>query len=63
MKAKRCDLILAIYGDLDHAHKWCERYNKEWAWLGLEAQVWAYWGSKPLYEVNDQTCGVLRTHH
>ena len=52
-KARRGDLILAIYGSLDHANRWCERYNNEWAWLGLKATVWAYWGSKPLGVMKD----------
>ncbi len=52
-KHRRGDLILAIYGNLDHARRWCERYNQEWAVLGLKATVWAYTGSKPMGVVND----------
>jgi hypothetical protein len=51
-KQRRGDLILAIYGCLDHAKRWCDRYNAEWKFLDMVATIWAYKGSKPLYKVN-----------
>ncbi len=52
-KSRRGDIILAIYGNLDDARRWCERYNKEFSHIGLHATVWAYLGTKPLFEVQD----------
>lgn len=52
-KRRKGDLVLAIYGDQRHADRWCERYNREFGVIGLTATVWAYKGSKPLYQVTD----------
>lgn len=39
---------LCIQGNREHAERYCERFNKEWAWLGIVAEVWAYLGSRPI---------------
>ncbi len=50
-KAMRGDLRLAIFGDLQYAARYCERYNKEFAFLELKAEIWSYFGSKPCAKV------------
>lgn len=58
---------LAIYGSHRMAVAYAEQYNKEWAWLGLVVEVWAYWGSKPLGLAPDEWDGLkppgLDTQH
>jgi len=46
----RRKLRLAIYGDHRMAVQYRNRYNAmpESLYLGLKAEIWAYWGSQPV---------------
>lgn len=46
-KRRRGDLILAIYGDLRMAEHYRDKYNAMMAEVGLKAEIWSYFGSKP----------------
>ena len=49
---------LAIYGDHRMAVHYRNEYNAmpESLYLGLKAEVWAYWGSRPLGPAPEEVC-------
>lgn len=46
-KRRKGDLILAIYGDLRMAEHYRDKYNDLMKEIGLTAEIWTYYGSKP----------------